>query len=146
MLHNQIGYQLKRAQHALRLAMDDVLRALDLTTAQYAALSVLEATPGISGAALARQCFVTSQTMNAIVMQLEGRGLVERQQHPEQGRVLQTFLTATGKQRVEQAHTLVQAVEARMVRDLTADEQRQALRWLQRFSAALGNEAQVGRS
>lgn len=139
MLHEQIGYQLKRAQHALRLAMDDTLRDLDLTTAQYAALSVIEETPGVSGAALARRCFVTPQTMNAIVAQLADRQLIQRQQHPEHGRVLQTFLTTHGQQRVQQAHARVRTVEAQMVVALAASEQAHLLRLLQQCAAALGN-------
>ena len=140
MLHEQIGYQLKRAQHALRLAMDDVLRDLDLTTAQYAALSVIEETLGVSGAALAWRCFVTPQTMNAIVMQLADRQLIERRQHPQHGRVLQAFLMESGQQRVQQAHALVRAIEARMVAGLAVGEQAQLLRWLQACSTALGDE------
>ncbi len=139
MLHEQIGYQLKRAQHALRLAMDDALRDLDLTTAQYAALSVLEETPGVSGAALARRCFVTPQTINVVVLQLEERGLIQRQQHPHHGRVLQTFLTAHGQQRVQHAHARVRAIEARMVAELDAGAQAQLLRWLQQCSTALSS-------
>jgi DNA-binding MarR family transcriptional regulator len=140
MLHEQIGYQLKRAQHALRLVMDSVLREFDLTTAQYAALSVIEETPGVSGAALARRCFVTPQTMNAIVVQLEDRGYIARRQHPEHGRVLQAFLTASGQQRVQHAHARVRAIEARMVAGLATSEQAHLLRWLQACSTALGDD------
>jgi DNA-binding MarR family transcriptional regulator len=140
MLYEHPGYQLKRAQHMLRLRMDEVLRDLDLTTAQYAALSVIEETPGVSGAALARRCFVTPQTMNAIVVQLEDRGYIERRQHPEHGRVLQAFLTTRGQQRVQHAHALVHAIEARMVARLAADEQAQLVRWLQACSTALGDD------
>jgi DNA-binding MarR family transcriptional regulator len=139
MLHEHLGYQLKRAQHALRLAMDDVLRDLDLTTAQYAALSVIEETPGVSGAALARRCFVTPQTMQAIVVQLEDHQCIERRQHPQHGRMLQAFLTVRGQQRVQQAHARVDAIEARMVAGLVASEQAQLLRWLQACSTALGD-------
>ena len=37
-----LGYKLKKTQHALRLHMDEALRALDLTTPQYAVLAQLE--------------------------------------------------------------------------------------------------------
>ena len=33
---------MKRAQHALRIEMDEALREVGMTTAQYAALSTLE--------------------------------------------------------------------------------------------------------
>jgi hypothetical protein len=62
-LESRVGYQLKRAEHALRLEMDGALRDMGLTTPQYAALSVLGDEPGLSGAELARRCFVTPQTI-----------------------------------------------------------------------------------
>ena len=62
-----LGYQIKVIQHAIRLSMDRLLKDINLTTPQYAALSALAENPGISGAALARKCFVTSQTMNEII-------------------------------------------------------------------------------
>ena len=91
-----VGYQLKRAQQALRAAMDEALRPQGLTTPQYAVLTALEAEAGLSGAELARRCFVTPQTMNEIVAGLEARGWVTRRRHAEHGRVLQTFLTDQG--------------------------------------------------
>src|SRR5215210_8834606 len=82
-LGSRVGYELKRVQHDLRLYMDAGLRELDVTTPQYAALSVLAEEPGISNAALARRSFVTPQTMNQIMLRLEAAGLVGRRPHPE---------------------------------------------------------------
>lgn len=144
MLDEQAGYQLKHAQHALRLAMDAALRPFGLTTPQYAALSVLEDSPGLSSAALARRCFVTPQTMNAIVIQLEASGLVERRPHPEHGRVLQTSLTTTGQQRVTVAQHVVRRIEEHMVAPFTMAERRQFVRWLQLCSQALEANVPAG--
>ena len=57
--HKKIGYQLKRLQSLLRARMDAALDERGLTTPQYAALSAIEAAPGLSNAALARRSFVT---------------------------------------------------------------------------------------
>ncbi len=111
----RIGYELKRVQHALRLKMDAGLRDGGLTTPQYAAMSVLEDSPGLSGAALARRCFVTPQTMNQILANLEGDGLVERRDHPEHGRVLQAFLTKRGTKSLVKAHRTVDEIEEQML-------------------------------
>lgn len=137
MVYEQVGYHLKRAQHALRAAMDDALRPLGLTTAQYAALSALEATPGASSAALARACFVTPQTMHTMVLQLEADGLVTRQAHPAHGRVLQTSLTDTGRQQVAAAHQVIQQIEQHMVAPLSMTERQQFVHWLQQCSDTL---------
>ena len=121
-LGRRVGYQMKRAQHALRLEMDGVLRVVGLTTPQYAVLSVLEEEAGLSGAALARRCFVTPQTMNQILMNLQGSGTVERSPHPEHGRVLSAYLTPKGKELVALAHEKVGAVEERMLAGLNREE------------------------
>ena len=114
----EIGYELKRVQHALRLRMDEALKQTALTTPQYSALSILEASPGLSGAELARQCFVTPQTMNKILANLVAAGLVERRAHPRHGRVLQAHLTKKGSKRLAEAHRVIEDVEERMLANL----------------------------
>jgi len=64
------------------------LRGLGITTPQYAALTFLDESPGLSSAQLARRAFVTPQTMNRMVANLEAAGLIARGPHPELGRVL----------------------------------------------------------
>ena len=118
---------MKRAQHALRLEMDGALREVGLTTPQYAALSVVEGEEGLSGALLARRCFVTPQTMNGILVNLEKAGLLERRAHPGHGRVLQAYLTKEGERMLLRAHALVGAIEGRMLGDLTEGERARLL-------------------
>ena len=136
-LESRVGYQMKRAEHALRLEMDGVLRDLGLTTPQYAVLSVLGDESGLSGAALARRCFVTPQTMNQILVNLETAGLVVRRAHPEHGRVLQTYLTEQGETLVFRAHRVVEAVEERMLEGLSRNDRRRLLDALRQCTESL---------
>jgi DNA-binding MarR family transcriptional regulator len=108
-----------------------------LTTPQYAALSAIEAAPGLSGAALARGTFVTAQTMNEIVTLVVRNGLVERHRHPEHGRIVQLYLTSTGVTILQAAHKVITHVEAQMVAQLTAAQQQDLIGWLRTCSAAL---------
>jgi DNA-binding MarR family transcriptional regulator len=140
-LEGRIGYQLKRAEHALRLEMDGALREIGLTTPQYAALSVLGDEPGLSGAELARRCFVTPQTMNAVVVNMEAAGLISRRPHPEHGRVLQAYLTEAGGELVSRAHEMVEAIEQRMLAGLDRDERLQLLNALRSCTGSLGTKA-----
>ncbi len=133
----RIGYELKRAQHALRVEMDGALRRVGLTTPQYAALAVLEEESGLSGATLARRCFVTPQTMNGILVNLESAGLVERRPHPEHGRVLQAYLTEEGRAMVSRAHAPIEAIQGRMLAGLGEDERGRFLRALRGCADAL---------
>jgi DNA-binding MarR family transcriptional regulator len=139
-LGGSVGYELKRVQHDLRLYMDAELRELDVTTPQYAALSVLAEEPGISNAALARRSFVTPQTMNQIMLRLEAAGLVERRAHPEHGRVLQAYLTEEGNNLRKKCAIRVDALEGRMISWLSDDERRTLLELLRGCSAALRQE------
>ena len=136
-LGGRVGYELKRAQHALRLEMEGALRGVGLTTPQYAALSVLEGEEGMSGALLARRCFVTPQTMNGILVNLEKAGFLERRAHPEHGRVLQAYLTGEGEEMLSRAHALVEAIEGRMLEDLAEGERERLLAALRGCADAL---------
>ncbi len=129
-LEGRVGYQLKRVQQALRNRMDEVLRGAGLTTPQYAALSVLADEPGLSGAELARRSFVTPQTMNGILANLEAVGMILRQPHPEHGRVLQAYLTEAGEGLVSRAHAEVGYIEDLMLSELDSGERRKLLEML----------------
>ena len=126
-LESSIGYELKRAQHALRKRLDGALRGIGLTTPQYAALSALGSSPGLSGAELARRGFVTPQTMNVIVAGLESAGLILRRPDPTHGRVLRAYLTETGKDLLSRADREAEAVNRRMLAGLDQGERYQLL-------------------
>jgi DNA-binding MarR family transcriptional regulator len=143
MLEQQVGYRLKQAEHALRMQMDAALREIGLTTPQYAALSVLEEQPGLSGAALARRSFVTPQTMNTIISNLEAAGLLVRRPHPEHGRVLQAYVTPQGETLLQEGHRRVRAIEQQMMTSLQQDELREFMKALQACTEAL-EKHQVG--
>ena len=136
-LESSVGYALKRAQHALRLRIDEELKEVELTTPQYAVLSVLEEAPGLSGAALARRSFVTPQTMNVIVTKLERSGLIERSPHPEHGRVLRAYLTGKGRDLVSGAHEKVEAVEDCMLAGLSQEDRARLAETLNECADAL---------
>jgi len=137
MITDRIGYHLKRIHQVYCARVDATLRELGLTTAQYAALGVLETAPGISNAALARACFVTPQTMNEIVQSLHASGLVQRTAHPVHGRILQLDLTPLGRKRLTLARELIETVEERMVAGLAHEERQQFVEWLEQCSVAL---------
>jgi DNA-binding MarR family transcriptional regulator len=118
-----VGYVLKQAQSLLRLRMEEALRPLDLTVSQYSCLFRLRREPGISAAALARDTFVTRQSMNTMLQLLLDRGLVDRPDRAANGRALPTELTPAGAAVLEAAQELVDHVESRMLSGLTLSEQ-----------------------
>jgi len=92
------AHLLKRAQGTLHNALAQALRK---PVAQYAVLTALEEEPGLSNADLARRAFVTPQTMNQVMRQLEERHWVTRHPHPGHGRILQAALTDSGRQTLQ---------------------------------------------
>jgi DNA-binding MarR family transcriptional regulator len=127
-----VGYALKEAQHSLRIRLDDALRPLGLTAPQYAALAVMANEPGISGAHLARRCFVTAQTMNGIIANLESAGLIKRRPAPDHGRILQATLTESGAALLGRATRAGEAIEAAMLEGIAAEDRNRLLELLRR--------------
>jgi DNA-binding MarR family transcriptional regulator len=136
-VEGRVGYELKRAQQAFCVAVDDALRQVGLTNAQYAVLAMVEDAGALSGAELARRLFVTPQTINQLVASLQARGLVGRARHPLHGRILQTSLTQRGRSLLAAAHQRVRAVEARMVAELSEQERHELVRLLGACARAL---------
>ena len=124
--NQRIGYRLKEVQSLLRSRMEETLRPLGITVAQYVCLEILKSTPGASNAELARQAFVTRQTMNTLLRGLQERGLIERATHATKGRALPTMLTPQGEQMLAQATGRIREIEQRMVGGFS-DTQRQEL-------------------
>src|SRR5258708_40252865 len=71
-------YLVKQVELAVRARLDDIFRPIGLTALQYTALTVLERHPDLSSAQLARNSFVTAQSMADMITTLEGRELIER--------------------------------------------------------------------
>lgn len=132
-----IGYNLKITQHRLRQRLDAELARLGITAAQNAVLLAVAGNPRISNAELARAAFVTPQTMQAILVNLERAGLIARSPHPDHGRVIMTELTAAGQQAVAAGAQAADTVEKQMLSTLSADEARLLCDLLKRCAAAL---------
>ena len=115
-----VAYALKQAATALRTALDAGLRRLGLSVPQYACLELLGQHPGLSAAELARGAFVTRQSMHAVLLGLEERGLLARAGTAPRGRALPTELTDAGRAVLGEASRVVAGVERRMTRTLTA--------------------------
>jgi DNA-binding MarR family transcriptional regulator len=118
----RLGYAMKRAQHALRISMDDALRPTGLTAPQYAILCAVEAEAGLSNARLARSAFVTPQTMQGMLANLERDAVIARHPDPANARILHTELTPHGRKVLADAHRLVGRVEEVLVRSFGSEE------------------------
>ncbi|MFJ5675779.1 MarR family winged helix-turn-helix transcriptional regulator [Streptomyces sp. NPDC093097] len=132
-----VGYLIKRAQAALRGAMDKVLRAHGLTVPQYATLELLALHPGMSNSDLARATFVTRQSGNVVLRGLQEAGLITRPATANYGRARPTRLTEEGHRRLAEVQAAVYAIEQRMVEAIPSQRLPALLADLDCLAAAL---------
>ena len=142
-LETSLGYLLKEASSALRVAMEAVLRPLGMTVTHYSCLELLAQRPGLSNSELARGTFVTRQSMNVLLQNLERDGYVTRASEATVGKVLPTRLTPRGRRSLEKASAAVRTVELRMLSGLSQNEQSDAFRILQSMIRGLRDEESV---
>ncbi|APS18490.1 MarR family transcriptional regulator [Streptomyces sp. Tue 6075] len=140
-LDTSLGYLLKEASTALRVAMEEVLRPLGMTVTHYSCLELLAQRPGMSNSELARGAFVTRQSMNVLLQALERDGYVTRPAEAAVGKVLPAQLTPRGRQSLEEASAAVRAVEVRMLAGMTEGEQESAFRALRSMIHSLRGPA-----
>ena len=120
-------YLVKQVELAARARLDDMFRPIGLTALQYTALTVLERHENMSSAQLARNSFVTAQSMADMVAALESRGLIERHRDDADRRRLAVKLTAEGRALLDRYRDEVAALEDSMLAGLS-DEEVTALR------------------
>jgi DNA-binding MarR family transcriptional regulator len=113
-------YAVKQVELAVRAHLDELLRPSGTTVLQYTALTVLARRDGLTSAELARNAFVTPQSMGDLVTALERRDLVTRHRDPRHARRLLISLTPAGHELLARMESRVRALEERMLGDLTA--------------------------
>lgn len=130
-------YVIKQLELGLRPRFLEACQAGGLTGAQYTALTVLQARPGITSSELARRSFVRAQTMAATVDPLLDAGLVRREADPAHARRMLLFLTPAGERRIAEMSPPIVELEQLLVSGLSDDEQSQFADLLRRCRQAL---------
>lgn len=123
----RISYVVGRLDRALRREIGALVAPHGLTVPQYTALSILRDRAGLSNAQLARRSYVTPQSMNEVIAQLERDGLVARSPAANHGRVLEMTLTPAGHEVLQRCEDAVTEMESRMLADLDDDDRARLL-------------------
>lgn len=135
-----LGYLVRQANVAVRAAMEKALADIAITPPQFSVLTMIAAYPGVSGAELARLTFLTPQTINVIVRNLEKAGALEKSADAVHGRILRLTATAKGQVLLKKCRAKVMEVEGRLSGLVDRDEERAVRRWLGAVAEALGRE------
>lgn len=115
-------YLIKRTELAVRARLEELLKPAGITALQYTALTVLERRDGVSAAQLARDSFVTAQSMADMVRALERRDLIRREPNPGNRRERLILLTGPGRQLLAEYAEAARGLEERMVTDMSTEE------------------------
>ncbi|WP_111496874.1 MULTISPECIES: MarR family winged helix-turn-helix transcriptional regulator [Marinobacter] len=112
-LDNQVCFALYAANRAITGLYRPLLEELGLTYPQYLVMLVLweaeqvaEATEVISVSFLGQRLRLDSGTLTPLLKRLESRGLLRRQRHPEDERVVVVSLTETGRSLRQRAESV----------------------------------------
>jgi DNA-binding MarR family transcriptional regulator len=135
-------FLVRHAWLSLRSVVAEALVAHDLSVAQFASLLMLEQSPGLSVADVARKVSTARQSANEMLAGLERAGLVERRQHPTDRRAQQIFLTPAGSDRLAAAAPTVRAVESRLAAGFSEADLKVVHAWLSRMAAASADAAE----
>lgn len=128
---------MKQVELAVRAQLEDLLKPSGITALQYTALTVLERRADLSAAELARNSFVTTQTMADMVTALESRQLISRRRDPANRRRLMIRLTDEGLRVLDENRGKVADLEARMLAGMTDRQVGDLRRYLYQCRAAL---------
>jgi DNA-binding MarR family transcriptional regulator len=107
---------MKRIMVHFRSQMDEQLRPEGVTTAQLHVLKVIREESGASGAQLARSCYVTPQSAQALLKGLEDGGWITRTKDRVNDRILIAELTPSGEELLQTAKKLARVIEKRLWR------------------------------
>ncbi|MET9885796.1 MarR family transcriptional regulator [Streptomyces sp. NPDC006430] len=115
-------YLIKRTELVVRARLEELLKPAGVTALQYTALTVLERHDGISAAQLARDSFVTAQSMADMVRALESRGLIRREPNPANRRERLILLADPGRRLLAEYAGPARRIEKRMTAGLSPEE------------------------
>jgi DNA-binding MarR family transcriptional regulator len=110
---------MKRILIHFRSQMDETLRPQGVTTTQLQVLKAIREEPGVSGAQLARSCYVTPQSAQTVLKGLEDDGWIVRTKDRVNDRILTASLTAEGERLLVTAEKAAKGIETRLWRGVS---------------------------
>ena len=142
-LYARPGFLLRRAHQISAAVFEDACAPLALTQAQYGAMTVLAAAPGLDQTRLARALAYDKVTVMRVLRGLQARGLVERAPVPGNARQLAVQLSAAGHDLLAQAQAAAQAAYQRLLQPLVPEQQRELVQLLTLLTDGLAHEARA---
>jgi DNA-binding MarR family transcriptional regulator len=142
------GRELARALRAAYLALHRQSNACfaddGVTADQFVILSALADADGVTQQELVRRVGSDPNTVRAILLLLEDRGLVARARHPADGRARCVTLTGKGRQAFETLWTKSEPLRARLLAAFRPGEVTALVEFLRRVAEVMAPPASSG--
>lgn len=106
----------------LRREVEEQLKPMGLTHTQWSALGIIHHFPGITSSELELILMIERPSVTSLVNGLVKKRLVIRQDHPNDARYKQIFLTDEGKKLADQTQHFAQIVEDRVKAGMSPEE------------------------
>lgn len=132
-LERMVGYAIRRAQMWIFHDFRGVLKALDLTPAQYSVLCIIAANPGLSQARVAEALAIERARLVQMIDRLEAMGRVQRERSATDRRSHALHLTAAGVDLVERARGAARVHEQNVLARLGPEDRDALMRILAPF-------------
>jgi MarR family transcriptional regulator, lower aerobic nicotinate degradation pathway regulator len=139
----EIARALRSAYLALHRQTNACLASDGVTADQFVVLSALADKDGVTQQDLVRR--VGSDPVRAILLLLEGRGVVAREPHPADGRARFVTLTAKGRQVFKKLWARSEPLRAQLLNEFKPDEVTALVGFLYRVADVLAPAAPARR-
>jgi len=137
-IHKMAGHMIRRLnQISLAVFAERMAReGFDLTPVQFAALTGIEATPGIDQATLAGTIAYDRVTIGGVLDRLEAKGLVRRSVSKRDRRARQLHLTETGQKVLSSVTPIVRDLQGEILAGLDRSERARFLELMEKLIAS----------
>ena len=125
---------LRAAYFAMHRASDSHFTRHGITADQFVLLARLGEQDAVMQQDLVRRAASDPSTVRAMLVLLEGRGLLARERHPADGRAREVKLTTKGRRLYERLWRTSEPIRAQLLADFSEKETKQLLGFLRRLT------------
>jgi len=137
---SELPMALRAAYLALHRRTDAEFSPFGVTADQFVLLATLARGGTLTQRELARRMPSDPSTVRAMLVLLEGRGLVQRDRHPTDFRARTASLTSAGRGKFRQLFKAGEPIRAQIIDSLHPDEAEALIGLLRKIAASLNTE------
>ncbi len=141
------GHLIRRMHQASQVIFDSHVAAAgyELTSVQFAALTVIAAQPGLDQATLPREISFDRATTGGVIERLETKGLIRREVSVQDRRARLLYLERAGEEMLEKVMPLAREAQRAMLAGLSATERGALLELISKALVHVGDASRPAR-